>query len=112
MKINKDNTRQRIQESRFMGNNGAVLRTLNVLCGKYIRMQGLCHALPALGLDEVLESVNYLHKAGYLQLRHIETKAEAITGIADIEYRDLEGTLTADGIRLLNGLKRDDAVLV
>ena len=51
--------------------------------------------------DEILDCINYLSDAGYIELRHIETKQPVLSGLADYDYKMLEAKLTAKGISLL-----------
>ena len=97
---NKD-IAKKIQAGNFTENNGRVLRTINVLRYKYNKLSGIFYALPYLQEDEILDSINYLQEAEYIELRHIETKTPVLSGLADYDYRELEAKLTAKGIQLL-----------
>lgn len=110
--MDNETLRRKITAGNFAENNGIVIRAINVLRTKYIRLGSLFHALPNLQKDEILDCVNYLYESGYIHLRHTETKAEAVAGLADMDYRVLEGKLTGEGIRLLAGGVRDDVVKV
>jgi hypothetical protein len=110
--MDKEAIMRKMRAGNFKENNGIVLRTINILRHEYNKLKGISYALPNLDADEFLDSVNYLHEAGYIHLRDTETKAEAVTGLADIDWRQLEGKLTAKGIRLLAGGIADECVKV
>jgi hypothetical protein len=101
--MDKETIKRKIRAGNFIENNGVVLRTVNILRHEYNKLSGICYALPDLEEDEFLDSINYLHEEGYIHLRDTETKAEAVTGLADIDYRQLEAKLTGKGIKLLAG---------
>ena len=92
---------KKLSAGNFVANNGRVLRTINVLRYKYNKLRGIGYALPELQEDEILDCINYLAEAEYIELRHIETKVPVTTGLADHSYKDLEAKLTARGISLL-----------
>lgn len=110
--MDKEAIMKKVRAGNFMDNNGVVLRTINILRHEYNRLKGIAYALPNLAEDEFLDSVNYLHEEGYIHLRDIDTKAEAVTGLADIDFKQLEGKLTAKGIRLLAGGIADPCVKI
>jgi hypothetical protein len=99
--MDKEEMAKKISAGNFVANNGRVLRTINILRYKYIKLRGINNALPDLEEDEILDCINYLTEAGYIELRHVETKVEVVTGLADHCYKDLEAKLTAKGIQLL-----------
>ena len=96
-----DELKQRIRAGNFIENNGRVIRVINILRHEYNKLSTIIYALPALQEDEILDSINYLYEAGYIHLRDIETKTEVTSGLADADYKQLEGKLTAKGIQLL-----------
>lgn len=101
---------KRLRQGNFRKNNGAVLRTINILRYKYNKLTGVCSVLADNGVaeDEFLDSVNFLAEEGYIALRDIASKDDA--GLADYRYNALEAKLTAKGIRLLAG-GIDDALV-
>lgn len=101
--MDKNEIAARIRAGNFVVNNGKVLRTINILREKYNKLTGIRYALPDLDDSEILDSINYLHEEGYIHLRQIETKAPAVTGLADYGYKELEAKLTGKGIKLLAG---------
>lgn len=103
---------KRLKQGNFRKNNGAVLRTINILRYKYNKLTGVCSVLSDNGVaeDEFLDSVNFLAEEGYISLRDITTKDAA--GLADYRYNTLEAKLTAKGIRLLAGGIEDSLVEV
>lgn len=101
----------RIRQSKFIRNNGAVLRAANVLRIKFIPITDLRYALAeSVDEPELIDSINYLAEGGYLELRNIRSREPA--ELADVPPEDIEVKLTADGIRLLAGKKRDDCIEV
>jgi len=91
--------------------NGAIMRTIStVFKFRWFKISDLRVAFQGLADDEMLESLNYLEKAGYLEARDIESKA----GV-EIQYAEPEETemvLSAKGIRLVKYFETDDAVNV
>lgn len=109
---NREDIKRKIRAGNFIGNNGRVLRTINILRHEYNKLKSIVYALPDLELDEILDSVNYLHEEGYIHLRDYATKAITETGLADADYRLLEAKLTAKGIKLLAAGINDPCVRV
>jgi hypothetical protein len=99
--MDKEELQKKIRAGNAKANNGRVLRTINILRTKFNKLKGIRYALDDIQEDEFLDSVNYLDEAGYIELRHVETKAPIDTGLADHNYKDLEAKLTAKGIQLL-----------
>jgi|APHig6443717497_1056834.scaffolds.fasta_scaffold01846_17 hypothetical protein len=101
--MNTDDLKARIRAGNFVDNNGRVLRTINILRTGYNKLKSIKYALEEISESEFLDSVNYLHEEGYIHLRNCVTKDPAVTGLADTDYKDLEGKLTGKGIKLLAG---------
>jgi len=101
---------RRIDAGNFAENNGCVLRTINILVGKDIKISSLQYALPSIDAAELSESLFYLQDSGYIKSRNIYSKAAA--DIADCEYGDTEVRLTAKGMQLLKGFESNPAVKV
>lgn len=101
---------QLIKAGSFKENNGSVMRTINMLRHKYHKLKSVKYALPDISEGEVLDSVNYLHEAGYIHLRNVITKQPST--LADCDFDDLEAKLTAKGISLLAGGITDPCIIV
>lgn len=97
----------KIRREKFCDDNARVLRAINTLRTKYVKIRELEYALtPEITSAEISDSVNYLHEGGYIRLRDVEYHTE-VTDLADAELMQLEAKLTVKGIVLLNG-KLDD----
>lgn len=101
-----------LRAGNFIQNNGRVLRTLNILAFKYSKLASMQDVLMGDGIaeDEFLDSVNFLAEEGYIHLRYIATRENAL--LADSDYTTLEGKLTGKGSRLLKGGITDDMIEV
>ncbi|NCB52454.1 MAG: type VI secretion protein [Clostridia bacterium] len=110
--MDKEKLAAQIRAGNFKANNGRVLRTINILRYKYNKLSGIKYALPDLAEDEILDCINYLHEAEYIEFRHVETKQPTPTGLADHDYRDLEAKLTDKGISLLAYSIKDPSIEV
>ena len=91
----------------FVENNGSVLRAVNILKTKFNRLKDIKYALN-IEKNDIENSINYLHEAGYLHLRNLENKQPS--SLADDDFDVLEGKLTAKGIQLLAGVIQDECV--
>lgn len=100
-------TMRRISARNFAENNGSVLRTINLLKTKYNKLKILQYALN-IEKSEIEKSINYLFEAKYISLRDIDSKKS--TSLADSDFEDIEGKLTARGIQLLAGVIEDECV--
>lgn len=100
---------QRIEAKEAAENNGKVLRAINILRCRYNKLTSVEYAID---IDHagMVDSVNYLSEAGYIQLRHVESKAKV--SFADTDFDDIEAKLTDKGIRLIAGKLTDDLVEV
>ncbi|MDE5619469.1 MAG: type VI secretion protein [Ruminococcus sp.] len=106
--MDKETLNRRISAGNFVENNGSVLRTVNLLKTKYNKLKSIQYALNNIDQNEISNSVNYLYEAGYLHLRHTESKQPS--SLADDDFDELEGKLTAKGIQLLAGVISDECV--
>ncbi len=99
----REELKKKLRAGNFKENTGRVLRTINILRHEFNKLTAIVYALqPSVEEDEVLDAVNYLHEAGYIHLRNIETKEYVMYGLSDIgDYKLLEAKLTAKGISLL-----------
>ena len=103
--MDKETLNKRISAGNFVENNGSVLRAVNILKTKFNRLKDIKYALN-IEKNEIENSINYLHEAGYLHLRNTESKQPS--SLADDDFDVLEGKLTAKGIRLLAGVITDE----
>ncbi len=108
----REDIAKKIRAGNFVENNGRVIRVINILRHEYNKLSSIAYALPDLQEDELLDSINYMFEEGYIHLRDVETKEEAVTGLADKDYRQLEAKLTGKGIRLLAGGINDPTIRV
>ena len=106
--MDKEILNHRISAGNFVENNGSVLRTINLLKTKYNKLKSIQYALNNIDRNEISNSINYLYEAGYLHLRHTESKQPS--SLADDDFDVLEGKLTAKGIQLLAGVISDECV--
>lgn len=90
--------------------NGAIMRTVNtVFRSRWFKVADMQVAFDG-QKAEMLESLNYLEKAGYLEARDIATKSAV-----EIQYAEpdeTEAVLTAKGIRLVKYFETDAAINV
>lgn len=107
--MDKETLNRRISAGNFVENNGSVLRTVNILKTKFNRLKDIRYALNIEKTD-IENSINYLYEAGYLHLRNTESKQSS--SLADTDFDELEGKLTARGIQLLAGVIQDECVEV
>lgn len=108
MANDKDKLIQKIRQGRFVENNGRVLRTINILRTQYIKLSDCCYALDDVAETDFLDCINFLSRAGYIDLRTCDGHRSA--QLADHDYEDLEAALSEKGIRLLGGDITDDMV--
>lgn len=100
---------KQIRQKRFLINNGRVLRAINLLRMRYVRLADLRLGLPSDITDcEYTDSINYLTEIGYINIRNRETKEK--TTLADTELQLLEAKLSGDGIKFLAGKINDECV--
>lgn len=105
--MDKETLNRRISAGNFVENNGSVLRAVNILKTKFNRLKDIKYALN-IEKNEIENSINYLHEAGYLHLRNSENRQPS--SLADDDFDVLEGKLTAKGIQLLAGVISDECV--
>lgn len=105
--MDKETLNRRISAGNFVENNGSVLRAVNILKTKFNRLKDIKYALN-IEKNDIENSINYLHEAGYLHLRNIESKQPS--SLADDDFDELEGKLTAKGIQLLADVISDECV--
>ncbi len=107
--MDKETLNRRISAGNFVENNGSVLRAVNILKTKFNRLKDIKYALN-IDKNDIENSVNYLHEAGYLHLRNLENRQPS--SLSDDDFDVLEGKLTAKGIQLLAGVIQDECVEV
>lgn len=101
---------ERVHREKFCDNNARVLRAINILRTKYVRIRELEYGLGIEMTDsEVADCVNYLNEGSYIKLRDIEFHNE-VADLADAELHSLEAKLTAKGIAFLNGKISDPCI--
>ena len=95
----------------FVELNGAIMRTIGTAYGsRRFRVSELLLAFSGRQEGELLESLNYLEKAGYLEA--IDTESKVRVEIQYAEPDETKAILTAKGIRLVKYIETDDAVEV
>lgn len=103
--------KERIQRKKFFRNNGTVLKAINVLHTKYVKLFDLTYALVDSGTmtgSDLHDSVNYLSISGYIVLRLIGSKVE--TTLADSDFEQVEAKLTSDGVKIITCVKTDECI--
>ena len=105
--MDKETLNRRISAGNFVENNGSVLRAVNILKTKFNRLKDIKYALN-IEKNDIENSINYLHEAGYLHLRNLENKQPS--SLADDDFDALEVKPTAKGIQLLAGVIQDECV--
>ncbi|MBS9782633.1 MAG: hypothetical protein KGV43_02385 [Arcobacter sp.] len=108
----KERLKKLIRADNFIQNNGKVLGIINILRYKFTKLSAIksVFATRNIGLDELLDSVNFLYEAGYIILREIDSKEKAT--LADTDYDLLEAKLSEKGIRLCGGGITDNMIEV
>ena len=100
---------ERIHQKKFFRNNGIVLKGINLLRTKYVRLSELRYALePTLTEAELRDSVNYLSESGYINLRSVRSKQS--TTLADCDFDEIEAKVSADGIKVIACVKIDECI--
>lgn len=101
---------ERIKREKFLDNNARVLRAVNALRERYIKVSDLEYGLgEEMSAAEISDCINYLNESGYIKLRAVEGHAE-IADLADAEMCKTEAKLTAKGIAFLNGKISDPCI--
>lgn len=105
--------KKQLRAENFVHNNGQVLLALNVLRHDYIKLISVQGVMDERGIseDEFQDSIHFLSREGYIEMREIGTKAH-IPSLVDHSYKTLEALLTNKGIRLLAGGIQDNMVEV
>lgn len=99
----------RIRQKNFFGNNGKVLKAVNLLRDKYVPLSDVRYALePNMTESDFRDAVNYLTESEYIKLRHMESKQN--TTLADAHMDTLEAKVTASGIKVIACVKKDECI--
>lgn len=100
---------ERVKREKFRDNNARVLRAVNALRERYIKVDDLEYGLGAeMSAAEISDCLNYLNEGGYIKLRTVDGHAD-IADLADAESK-IEAKLTAKGIAFLNGTLNDPCI--
>lgn len=100
---------ERIRQKVFFKNNGVVLKAVNLLRDKYVALTDIRYALePSMTELEFRDSVNYLTESGYIRLRHVSSKV--CTTLADTAMDQLEAKVSADGIKIIACVRKDECI--
>ena len=111
MNFEKD-IKAKLEQSDFAKNNGRILRTINIMHGKFVNIDSVCDALEQyMNIGEFDESLIYLHKSCYVEIR-IKSNAKIIDDFSKYSYKEIEVSLTQKGIKLARGFVADEAVEV
>ncbi|MEG3007209.1 MAG: hypothetical protein RR806_07045 [Oscillospiraceae bacterium] len=65
---------QRMEAGEFIENNGQVLRTINILKEKYVKLSTVRYALTDICEGDIVKSINFLEEECYINVRNIETR--------------------------------------
>lgn len=101
-----DDLKQRIETGNFAVNNGAVIRTVNILNGSWIKYDVLKSVLNF----QCIQNLIYLQRAGYIDVRYCASKEK--TNVEDASCDNIEVTLTSLGMKLAIYVVKDEAVLI
>lgn len=110
--MDAEQIKKKMRAGAFVENNGKVLRTINILRIKYVKLADVKYAHEDMPEHDLVDAINYLHGAGYITLRTIDTHKEATTGLADYDYEHLEGKVTPQGVALLAFRTEDPLIKV
>ena len=101
----------KFSQNKFFKNNGIVLKGVNLLRSKYVSLDELKDALQTnITETEFVDSINYLSESGYIKLRNIKSKIT--TYLSDTPLEEIEAKVSADGIKLVAGVKIDECIRV
>ena len=106
----EDKIKRDIQTAEFAENNGRIIRTVNVLRGKWIRLSSVRDVLDDINLADLEQSLIYLERSEYISVRDIETKIPIEVEQAD--YSESEVSLTKKVIHVALYFIKDAAVKV
>lgn len=106
----EEKIRRKIETASFAENNGRILRTINVLRGRWIRLSAVKDVLADINAADLEQSLIYLEKANYITARRKDNN-ETIE-IERADYTECEVSLTDTGIKVAVYIIKDDAVKV
>lgn len=106
--MNKDRILRDLEKNEFAKNNGKIMRVINVLKGNYVNLDDIFKAIRTIDIDKFRQSIEYLQKAQYIEVRDVDSK-EALD-IDKVFLKYSETTPTAKGMRLLMYIEKDEAV--
>lgn len=102
--------KKKIIRSDFAKNNGRIIRTINILSGKFINLDSVNNVLKEyMNLGDFKVCIDYLYKSFYIEVRNAVNKS-AVSDFDKYVFRELEATLTQKGIKLAMGYIEDEAV--
>lgn len=101
-----DDLKRRIETGNFAVNNGAVIRTVNILNGNWIKYDVLKSVLDFVPMQNLI----YLQRAGYIDVRYSASKEKIY--VEDASCDDVEIALTSDGMKLAVCVITDEAVII
>lgn len=103
--------KRRLEVGDFARNNGRILRTVNILRGKWINLATVQEALERdMNVGDFENSIIYLEKSGYVEVR--DTTSKTIIEVGTASYSHAEVTLTKEGMDVALYFKKDEAVIV
>ncbi|MCM1316190.1 MAG: hypothetical protein NC205_03810 [Prevotella sp.] len=97
---------QTAENGGLMHINGSVLRTLNVISGGKCRLSDLDSVFSRVTRCRLINSLEYLAKSEYIELKNGTTGSRA-----DLETADY-AVLTGKGVQVLQGFIEDDFIEV
>lgn len=106
----EDKVKRDIQTVEFAENNGRIIRTVNVLRGKWIRLSSVRDVLDEINPADLEQSLIYLERSDYIAVRNIETKTTV--EVEQANYFESEVSLTKKGIDVALYFIKDAAVKV
>lgn len=102
--------KRQIEAADFAENNGAMIRVINILDGEWVRLSTMRNALVELDNSDFEESLVYLQKSEYVEIRSIIPGQP--TDVYKADKKTCEVSLTAKGMRLARCIDIDPAVKV
>lgn len=98
-----------MENKQFAENNGKIIRVINMLSPAYASLKRLKECIfEDISEREYLDSISFLSKEGYLDLRRIE--GEEPCSLANVDYKEIEVCLSGKGIRFIHSKKPDECI--
>lgn len=108
----ENDIKKKLEQSDFAKNNGRIIRTINIMHGKFVNVDSVCSALEEyMNIGEFDECLIYLHKSCYVEIREKYVNT-VIADYSKYSYSEIEVALTQKGIKLARGFVADEAVEV